>query len=124
MNDKKIRLLYVCPVCDKWYGKKENAEKCLSSHDDDTAAAQIALSGSHEGYDFTDHKYRHRNDWPQLDTSIHTHSTDYPCFGVSCLDTPSEILAAKKRLIKAAYEWADKYKEVLTRLEQQLEKKK
>ena len=125
MSDNKIKTLYLCPICCNSYGEKESAEACLRSHESEIICRQLEL-GHMLGctrYGFSSYVYRQNADYkPNAKVDTFT-LNDYPKFATECLDNDADILAAKKRLIEAAHKWTEKYNEVLTGLERELEKK-
>ncbi len=126
MSENKIETRYVCPVCHTSYDRERIAEMCLRSHDDETGYIEMWLfnfygDGSFK-YKFECYRYLRKYDWPKPDTNVtRQDGYEYPKFITNCLDTEQEILAAKRRLIQAAREWADGYKKVLANLERELE---
>lgn len=124
MSDDKIKTVYVCQICYAKYDTKEEAEQCVKSHESDRICRRIEL-GHTLGctrYDFFSCAFRIDADY-NLKTKVDTYGLydGFPKFATECLDNGFDILAAKKRLIEAAHEWADKYKDVLAGLERELE---
>ena len=128
MGDDKIKTLYMCQICHAEYGTRVKAEQCVKSHDSDKHICEIELSfylGNSQKYDFHERKFQIPEDYALSDKiDIFCFYGGYPRLMVECLDTPEEILKAKRRLLAEAYEWEGKYLEVLMGLEQELEEVK
>ena len=124
MSNNKIKTLYVCPVCHYGYKTHKAAEACLRSHKPEITYRRIQLGFtlSPPGYNFFSSVFR-KNDGDILNTKADAYGfyNGYPAFMTECINNEADILAAKKRLIEAAYEWADKYREVLAGVERELE---
>jgi len=124
MSDDMVRAIYKCGICHRQYNTKKRCEQCVKSHESSKHCCEIELSfymgNSHE-YCFHERKFILPKDGVlngKID--IFCFYGGYPRLMVECLDTPEEILKAKKRLIQAAYEWAEKYRETVAGLEKTL----
>lgn len=124
MSEDRIKMLYVCPVCQHSFGEKKAAEACLRAHESEMIYRQLELRYvlGCTRYGFSSNACRRDANYrPNTKVDAFGLYNGYPQFATECLDNESDILAAKKWLIEAAHRWAEKYNEVLAGLERDLE---
>ena len=127
MSDDNIITLYECHICHAQYRKKEFCLRCVESHNGELIVREIELSTSMHSTNLQDYKFFGCTYRCKADFTINNNVSclglygGWPHFRTECLDTPEEVLKAKRRLLEAAIKWANEYTARVKELQAELE---
>lgn len=116
-----MKTVYICEVCGRMYSSQEECSKCENDCNSKVPAIQIELCWTMNDYGFATLPFRVHRKCINEAIQVCGFYGNYPKFRTECFNTPEEILAAKNRLVVAAIDWTDEYKDMLNSLAGELE---
>jgi hypothetical protein len=119
-----MNIIYECEICHKFFISKEKCEECEKSHIHDTLCRRIELGrfiGSTK-YGFYETSFRNADGTVRSDVTCFGLYDGHPKFSIECYDTPKDVLDAKGRLIQAAIDWMNDYKDTIQLMLDELKK--